>query len=109
MNIKINLKTRTDILNSLVRSRVVYACQVWNITKAQLQRLNAMYMTCIQKMTKGGYIRKPDSWSFVHTNDDLLRMSKTISLESFVHKQQRNYVAHIIRKDKCSFVKRVQD
>lgn len=107
MNMKINLKTRTDILNSLVRSRVVYACQVWNITKAQLQRLNAMYMTCIRKMTKGGYKRKPDSWSFVHTNDDLLRMSKTISLESFVHNQQRNYVAHIIRKDNCSIVKRL--
>ena len=104
---KINLKTRTNILNSLVRSRIVYACQTWNVTQAQLQRLNAMYMSCIRKMTKGGYKRKTDSWSFVHTNNDLLRMSKTIALETFVHNQQRKYVAHIVRKDNRSIVKRL--
>ena len=57
MNMKINLKTRTNILPSLVRSRIVYACQTWNVTQTQLQPLNAMYMSCIRKMTKGGYIR----------------------------------------------------
>ena len=107
MNMKINLKTRTNILNSLVRSRIVYACQTWNVTQAQLQRLNAMYMSCIRKMTKGDYKRKTDSWSFVHTNNDLLRMSKTIALETFVHNQQRKYVAHIVRKDNRSIVKRL--
>ena len=104
---KINLKTRTNILNSLVRSRIVYACQTWNVTQAQLQRLNAMYMSCIRKMTKGGYKRKTDSWSFVHTNNDLPRMSKTIAQETFVHNQQRKYVTHIVRKDSRSAIKRL--
>ena len=58
-------------------------------------------------MTKGGHKRKTDSWSFVHTNNDLLRMYKTIALETFVHIKQRKYVAHIVRKDNRSIVKRL--
>ena len=104
---KVNLKIRTNILNSLVCSRAVYACQTWCIRQVQLQRLNAAYMSFIRKMTKGGYKRKPNTWSFVHRNEDLLRMAKTNSLESYVRKQQLNYVTSIIRKDNGSIVKRL--
>ena len=45
MNMKICLRTRTNILNALVRSRAVYACQAWSITQMQLQSLNAAYMS----------------------------------------------------------------
>ena len=107
MNMKVNLKTRTNILNSLVLSRAVYACQTWCIRQVQLQRLNAAYMSFIRKMTKGGYKRKPNTWSFVHRNEDLLRMAKTNSLESYVRKQQLNYVTSIIRKDNESILKRL--
>ena len=107
MNMKIYLQIRTNILNSLVRSRAVYACQIWSINQAQLKKLNAAYMSFIRKMTKGGFKRKPNSWSFVHTNEDLLRMAKTDSLEDFVKKQQLKYVANVVRKDNQSTVKRL--
>ena len=106
-NMKINLKIRITMLNALVRSRIVYACQTWNVTQTQMRKMSSVYTTMIRKMTKGGYKRKDGSWSYVHTNADLLRMSKTMPLESFVHKQQRNYVGHIVRKDNTSIVKRL--
>ena len=64
-------------------------------------------MSFIRKMTKGGFRRKSDSWSYVLLNEDLLRMSKTMTLKAYVDKQQRNYVGHIVRKDNASIVKRL--
>ena len=104
---KVNLKTRTDILNSLVRSRAVYGCQAWCIQQIQMQKLNAAYMSLLRRMTKGGFKRKPNSWSYVHRNEDLLRMSKTDSLQTFVYKQQLKYVTSVIGKDNNSIVKRL--
>ena len=61
----------------------------------------------IRKMTKGGFKRKPNSWSYMHTNEDLLRIAKTDSLEDFVKRQQLRYVAHVVRKGNESTVKRL--
>ena len=107
MNMKVNLKIRTNIMNSLVRSRAVYGCQVWSIQQIQLQKLNAVYMSLLRRMTKGGFKRKPNSWSYIHRNDDLLRMAKTESLQTFVRKQQLKYVISVIKKDNSSIVKRL--
>ena len=95
------------MLNTLVRSRLVYACQTWSVTQLQMDKINSIYTTFIRKMTKGGFKRKMDSWSYVLTNEDLLRISKTTTLKAYVHKQQRNYVSHLVRKENTSIVKRL--
>ena len=38
MNFKISLRTRVQILNSLVRSRLTYGCHVWTLNTEQLNR-----------------------------------------------------------------------
>ena len=101
MNMKVNLKIRTHIMNSLVRSRAVYGCQAWCIQQIQMQKLNAAYMSLLRRMTKGGFK------SYIHRNEDLLRMAKTDSLHTFVRKQQLKYVTSIIEKDNNSVVKRL--
>ena len=58
MNYKIKLHTRVRMLNSLVRSRLTYACQSWSITRIQLNRLSLTYCAILRKMTEGGYRRK---------------------------------------------------
>ena len=95
------------MLNSLVRNTLVYSCQTWSTTMAQLNRMNAQYMSFIRKMTKGGYKRKDNSWHFVFTNMNLLEMAKTTDLTSYIRRQQRNYVGHVIRKENASIVKRL--
>ena len=42
-NFHINLKTRVLILNSLVRSRLTYWCQTWNLNDKQNQLINTTY------------------------------------------------------------------
>ena len=61
MNMKIRLRTRITMLNSLVRNTIVYSCQTWSTTIAQLNRMNAQYMSFIPKMAKGGYKRQDNS------------------------------------------------
>ena len=107
MNTKIRLKTRVLMLNSLVRSRIVYSSQTWSVTKTQINRMNSLYISLIRKMAKGEYKRKTDSMSYRLTNADLLRVSGTEDLRGFIQRQQRNYVGHVIRKDNTSIVKRL--
>ena len=86
-NMSVNIKTRTKILNSLVRSRLLYSCQTWCCTKAQMSRINSTYLSFLRKMIKGGYRRKEDSWAYVFTNNDLLQMAGTEDIVSFVGRQ----------------------
>ena len=106
-NRKIRLKTRTTMLNSLVRSRLVYGCQTWCVTRVQLNQMNSLYSSFIRKMVKGGYKQKENTWHFVLTNENLLSMANTIDLSTFIRKQQQSYVGKIIRKDNQSLVKRL--
>ena len=107
LNMKINIKVRVQILNSLIRSRITYSCQTWSITKLQLNKMTSTYMSFLRKMTKGGYRRKENSWGYVLTNEDLLRIAKTVDLPTFVKGQQRNYVQKIITQDNTSITKRL--
>ena len=107
LNMKINVKIRVNMLNSLIRSRITYGCQTWSITKTQLDHMTSVYMSFLRKMTRGGYKRKEDSWSYVLTNNDLLRISKTIDLVTYVKEQQLNYVCKVVRKDNKSIAKQL--
>ena len=107
MNFKIALQTRVKILNSLIRSRLTFSCQCWTLTEKQKHRITVVYNSMLRKMVKGGYRRKEDSWSFVHTNDDIIRMARTESIGVYIEKQQRNFLAHIIRMENCSTTKRL--
>ena len=107
MNKKIILKTRVQILDSLVRSRLTYSCSVWTTTAAQLDKICSAYTSMLRKMVKGGYKRKTNQWSFVYTNDDIKRLCHAPEVSKFVMIQQRNYATHIIRKDNSSIAKRL--
>ena len=107
MNHKIMLSTRIKIFNALVRSRMTYACQIWNLTKKQRNHINSKYISMIRKMVKGGYRRKEGSFSYVLSNQDLLQKSNTESITRYVQRQQRNYVAHTVRKPDNSITKKL--
>ena len=46
--------------------------------------MNALYM----KMTSGGYNRKNDAWSYIYSNDDLLRIAQTTDLATYIQQKQ---------------------
>ena len=107
MNHRVKLSVRISILNSLVRSRLTYGCQTWILTVAQKDRINAVYYSMIRKMVRGGYKRKPNEWGFKFTNQNLLDLARTESVCSFVERQKKRYLAHVVRLPNTSLVKRM--
>ena len=107
MNYKINIKTRVLMVNSLVRSRLTHACQTWNCNQNQMAKMNVVYMQFIRRMVKGGFKRQEDSWRFRYTNHDLLRISNTSDLCTFIKRQQLNFVVKILKKDDKCIAKRL--
>ena len=107
MNYKIKLSIRISILNSLVRSRLTYGCQIWMLTATQKDRLDSTYCSMIRKMVRGGYTRKPDEWGYRFSNENLLDLAKTEAVSAFVDRQRKRYLSHVIRLPNASMVKRV--
>ena len=58
-------------------------------------------------MIRNGFKRKENSWAFAVTNEELYKICGTEHLEKFIHRQQRAYVAHVIRRDESSISKRL--
>lgn len=106
-NRRILLKTRTGILNALVRSRLTYGCQTWALTEQQMQRINTCYVGMLRKITRNGYRREEGTQRFILSNNDLVSLCGTQDLKSFVARQQKKYLAHIIRFDDERIAKRL--
>lgn len=107
-NYDIRIKTRVKILNAIVRMRLTYSCQTWNLTNVQKQRINSTYTSMLRKMMKGGYRRKADGeWGFALTNADLLRLCNTEEVSEYTSRQQKKYLAHLARQSNSTLAKRL--
>ena len=106
-NHNISLKTRVRIMNAIVRSRLTYGCQTWALTSGLLQRIKVTYSSILRKMTKGGFRRKKDAWSFALSNDAILKLCGTEDIELYIRRQQRNYLAHVVRNDDDTLCKKL--
>ena len=111
-NRKIFLKTRVCMLNTMVRSRLTYSCQTWNINKQQQQRVQSAYISMLRKMIRGGFERTVDennelTFKYVLSSDDVLHICNTEDVLQYVKRQQGNYLAHIARQSNTSIVKRL--
>ena len=105
MNYRINLITRVKILNALVRSRLSYGCQTWTLSSEQKNRINSFYCGLLRRMVRGGFKRKEDRMAFEKTNKDLLDICKTEEMSAFIARQQKCFLAHIIRREDNTLVK----
>ena len=105
MNYRINLNTRVKILNALVRSRLSYGCQTWTLNLEQKNKINSFYCGLLRRMVRGGFKRKEDSMAFQRSNKDILEVCKTEEMTSFIARQQKCFLAHIIRRADDTLVK----
>ena len=99
-NFSIYLRTRVMFLNSFVRSRLSYACQNWNLTQSQYDRLDVAYRVFLRRMVRGGFRFRDErngDYRYVISNARLHEICGTSDLSSFIKSQQRNYAMHVIR------------
>ena len=105
MNYRINLNTRVKILNALVRSRLSYGCQTWTLNVEQKNKINSFYCGLLRRMVRGGFKRKEDSMAFQRSNKDILEVCKTEEMTTFIARQQKCFLAHIIRRADDTLIK----
>ena len=58
-------------------------------------------------MIRGGFKRKENSMAFVHSNDAILKICKTEKMETFIARQQKSFLAHIIRREDDALIKQL--
>ena len=104
-NFKIHLNTKVLIFNSLVRSRLTYSCQTWNITQIQMQKINSAYITMLRKLVRGGC--KREEFRYTKSNAEILQVCKTADIPSVVLKQQTSYLGHLARQSNKCLTKRL--
>ena len=106
-NSKIKLHTRILYLESLVRSRLMYGCQCWVLTKKQLEHVESHYIKFLRYLVKGGNQRKPELIEYttsdgrkgtfkklLHSNEQIKALINRPSLLDFYQNQQRNRITH---------------
>ena len=107
-NLNVKLTTRIMFLNSFVRSRLTYACQNWNLTRYQYDRLDITYRIFLRRMVRGGF-RFIDEvngdYGYVINNARLHEICGTSDVSLFIKSQQRNYAMHVVRMDITRSVK----
>jgi len=111
-NKSIKLKTRTDLLDSLVRSIMLYSSQAVDLTKRQKDELEALYRKFLRKMVfrtwKRSRVDDDGNYHLLITNDDLQKLTNTVPIEKFVEKQFLKFQAHITRLPNNSIQKKLQ-
>lgn len=107
-NRKFNIKTRVEIMNSIVRSRLLYNCQTWSTTKQQMGKISSSYCKMLRRMVNNGFKRKVGTeFHYHYTNEEILSICKTESISNYISRQQAKYLAHIARKPNTSIIKRL--
>lgn len=107
-NFNIALRTRIIFLNSYVRSRLIYACQNWNLDANQLARLDVTYRRFLRRMIRGGFRfvdEANNDYRYVITNDRLHEICGTEDLANLISKQQFEYAKHVIRMSQDRSIK----
>ena len=115
----IHLHIRIRFLEACVRSRLLYSVQAWRLNVSELKKVEAVWMNFLRRMVKRGFARrnapkdkddviaKEDlDWSYVYSNEDILRITKSHPISDFCEQQHLKYIAHITRQKNDFFPKR---
>ena len=121
------MSTRVKLLEACVRSRLIFGVQAWELSLSELKKIEVIWHGFLRKMVTNGYRRKnvPDEylqakklnsnppepenldWSYVYSNSDLEKITKTRGISNFCKCQRLKYIAHLSRLPNDSFQKQV--
>ena len=100
---EIPLKIRAGCyLQTFIRPRLLYGVQCWDLREAEMSRIEVCWHGFLRRMINRGFDRKEDStgnesFSFKYSNEDLVRISGTTPIRTFIYNQQTKYTGHVCR------------
>ena len=114
---RIHLATRIRFLEAYIRSRLLYSLQAWQLSTAEMKKIESVWNGFLRRMVKGGFRRRnaprhvdfnPEtetSWAYIISNDELKRITNTTDIKVFCKTQHLKYIAHVTRADNDSLQK----
>ena len=113
-NRKIHMWIRMLFYNSLIRSRLTYACQTWSLSQKQFALLNSTHAHFLRRMINNGFKRLPNNTDdpekcmpYHYHNTDIFQICKSAELADFINKQRQKFAAHIIRSSNSRHAKQL--
>ena len=92
--------------NAYVRSRLCYGSNTWNTTKRQTTRLGGAHTRLLRKLVRNGNKQNED-FSYVYSNEDILKITRSIPVVEYLDWQQQKWYAHCVRSDNDRFIKQL--
>ena len=88
----VTLPTKVCLVEAMVFPVVMYGCEIWNVKKAESQRIDAFELWCWRRL-----LRVP--WTARRSNQSILKeISPGCSLEGLMLKLKLQYFGHLIRR-----------
>ena len=103
--------TRRKLMDSCVRSRLVYGTQACFPLEKQMKKLESCWAQHLRYMVKGGWARKGEDddhdYRFLYRNNEIEEIVGSMPLRHFIEKQHLKYIAHVCRGPNTSITKKL--
>ena len=102
-NRSVKLKAKRGAYEALVLSLMLYGCECWALTKADLARLEATHNACVRT------ICGMTMWhhkTFKVSMEDLFKKSRIAPLQDWLHCRQLQWLGHVARMDESRLPRR---
>jgi hypothetical protein len=86
----ISRSTKMQLYNAIVVPTAIYACETWKRTKKISQRLNVFHRRCLRTILGV-------TWRDRVRNEEVLRMTGAMEMETMVEIRRRRMAGHILR------------
>lgn len=87
------IKTKKNIIKTLIWSIALYASECWTMRKSDIQRIEAFEMWCWRKMLKIKYT------DHITNEEVLLTAGESRNMMTRIRKQQQKWIGHNLRHD----------
>lgn len=91
-NRNITLSTKVLVYNAVVLSSLLYSSETWTLYCHHMKALEAFHMSSLRKLLN-------KTWKDKVPNTEVLRRTKSVSVENIIFRSHLRWVGHLIRMD----------
>ena len=99
---EISLRTKLRLFNSNVKSVLLYGCETWNASQANIKRLQTFVNKCLRRLLR-------INWMDRVKNEEIWRRTQQASVGDEIGQRKWRWIGHTLRKENSSITKRVLD
>lgn len=87
----ISTRTKINVFNTNVKSVLLYGCETWNLTKSEIQSMQAFVNRCLRRILQ-------IFWPVIISNNDLWNRTRQTPIELDIRCRKYRWLGHTLRK-----------